>query len=127
MEREANTRLSLNANFPQLVEMSMHQVEAFFDAQSRLMHRIEDANDTYLERMQIEARLISELTAKLSASGSRGETLSAWQQWANSHAALLAKDAMHLAQYTQDLCIAGSQAFTGWMFPGAGGQISHRP
>jgi hypothetical protein len=114
-------RAPLNANFSELADLGVRQVEALVEAQSKLSQRFQEANAGWLQRFEVEAALASDLAANLGKSGSPAEVVSAWQDWASRRIDLVAADAAHLARDFGALASEGARVFAGgWSRVGDG-------
>jgi hypothetical protein len=118
MERTGHHKKEpLNADFSELADLGVRQVEAFVAAQSKLSQRIQEAQAGWLQRFEVEAAIASDLAAKLSKSASPVEVASAWQDWVSRRLDLMATDAAHLAKDIQILVSEGARAFAGSWSP----------
>jgi hypothetical protein len=103
----------LNANFSDLADVGVRQLEAFAQAQTAFTQKIQEANANWLKRLQTEGALASELGTKLTGARTFPEAAAAWQDWISRHVELANEDAKRVAGDTQEFLKTGALAFTG--------------
>jgi hypothetical protein len=68
----------------------------FANTQRELLDKQQETNRGWLDRMQAEANLVSDLGSKLTAARSIPDMMTAWQFWAARRAEMITEDRMHL-------------------------------
>lgn len=92
-----------------LAETSKQRVEDMLKAQTELFQYLQELNQRWLARMQLEAAMASEFATKLAASRSFPETAAACQEWTNRRIELLAQDGQHLLADTMKVMEASAR------------------
>jgi hypothetical protein len=101
--------------------MGKQQLEELAAMQKDLMAKVQDANKIWTGRMQTEATLASEFTAKLTAARSIPEVAAAYQEWVQRHMEIAAEDAKRLFADGQKLAETGARLLSsGWKPNGKG-------
>jgi hypothetical protein len=77
------------------------RIEEFISAQTELFDVCQETNRQWVDRIQAEATLASELTSKLTAARSIPEAMSACQQWGSRRFEMMAEDTKHLLDDSQ--------------------------
>jgi hypothetical protein len=115
-QTEKSTKSTIPDLFPAgLAETGKKRVEGIIKLQVELFKYFQEANRNWLARMQTEAGLTSEFSAKLAAARSIPETGAVCQEWANRHIELLAEDAKRLVADTEKFMETGAQVLAqGW-------------
>jgi hypothetical protein len=107
---------------PEFSAMGTKQLEQLVATQKDLLAKFQDANKVWLDRMQSEAALASEFTAKLTAARSMPEVAAAYQEWAQRHMEMAAEDAKRIFADGQKLADTGVRLLSGgWRPNGHGG------
>jgi Phasin protein len=88
------------------------RMEGFANAQTELFQNWQEANQQWLERVQVESNLASEFSSRLTASRSIPGAMTVYQDWARRRFEMMAEDAKHLMDNTQKLIQAGAHVFT---------------
>ena len=102
--------------------MAKKRFEHLAEVQSDMLQEIRHANKTWLDRLQSEATLASELAGKLAESHSASDTTAACQDWAKRRMELFAEDSKRLMTDSQKFMEkAGRLLSTGWLANGPGG------
>jgi hypothetical protein len=115
-QTERSTKSTIPELFPAgLAETGKKRVEDMIKLQAELFKYFQEVNRNWLARMQTEATLASELSAKLAAARSIPETGAACQAWANRHIQLMAEDAKRLVADTEKFMETGAHMLgNGW-------------
>lgn len=85
------------------------QIEAFTNAQSEALDDFQEMNQQWLDRLQAEASLASELASKLTAAHSIPDAVAAYQEWGSRRLEMMAEDTKHLWDDTQKFMQAGAR------------------
>ncbi len=88
------------------------RLEGFANAQTEVFQNWQEANQQWLERVQVESNLTSEFASRLTALRSIPEAMIVYQDWARRRFEMMADDAKHLMDNTQKLIQAGAHVFT---------------
>jgi hypothetical protein len=93
----------LQFNFPpaEFAATAMKRFGEFTKAQTEQLSNLQETNRQWLERVQAEASLASELISKLTAARSIPDAMSAYQEWGSRRLAMMAEDTKHLMDNTQ--------------------------
>lgn len=81
--------------------LAKKRVEELTKVQMALLDKLQETNRQWIERMQSEAKLASEFTAKLAAARSIPDGLTVCQEWTNRRFELMAEDGRHVLADTQ--------------------------
>lgn len=107
---------------PELAAMGKERFDAFVAMQTEQLDKLREANQIWLERIQSEAKLASELASKLTAARSMPEVASAYQEWAQRHMEMVTEDAKRIFADSQKMAEAGARLLAnGWRANGHGG------
>lgn len=118
----AEKAASLNPVPPAIAEIAEKRFEELAEIQSDLLEEIREANRNWLDRMQSEAILASEFSAKLTASHSIAETATACQEWAKRRMELFTEDGQRLMTNSQKFMEKAAQLLSnGWLSNGRTG------
>ena len=97
-------------------------MEEEFKIQADLLEEIREANQNWLDRIQLEATLASEFSAKLTASHSVADTNTACQEWAKRRMELFTEDSQRLMTNSQKSMEKAAQFLSnGWLSNGRTG------
>jgi hypothetical protein len=77
------------------------QIDAITKAQSEALDNFQEMNQQWLDRIQAEASLASELASKLTAARSVPDAITAYQNWGSRRFEMMAEDTKHLWDDTQ--------------------------
>lgn len=83
--------------------MGKQRFEEIAKVQSELFDAVQEANKKWLDRLQSETALASDITSKLAASRSISDTTAACQEWAKRRMELLTEDGKQLMTDSQKL------------------------
>lgn len=112
---------ALNLMPAEFAAMGKERIDAFTNAQAALLDKFQESNRQWIERMQQEANLASEFTAKVSMAHSIPDAMIAYQEWASRKFEMMAKDGMHLAADAQKFVRTGINLLSnGWLSNGSG-------
>jgi hypothetical protein len=96
-------------------ESGKKRVQDLMNLQAELIKYVQEANKSWLARMQTEVAIASKFSAKLAAARSIPETGAAYQEWADRHIELLAQDAKRFVADTEKVLETGARVFAnGW-------------
>jgi hypothetical protein len=116
-ERNAEGQRSSTSQSETLAKMQSETLGKGFEAassmQKELLQLIEDANREWLARMEQEQKLVSELTARLTASHSAPEAASAYQEWLDRRVKLMSEDSKKFVADWQKFANATMSIFGG--------------
>ena len=87
------------------------RIEEFVNAQTEQLDKLQEANRLWLDSMQAKANLASEFASKLGSARSIPEALTAYQDWGQRRAEIMAEDTKHILDDTQDLMQMSAQLF----------------
>jgi hypothetical protein len=99
-------------NTGDLAALNKKRIEEFVRAQTEYLDEIQVANKHWLDRIQSEANLVSELASKLSAARSMPDAMAASQDWATQYFTMLAEDGKQLADDTRKFMETGARLFS---------------
>lgn len=88
------------------------RLEEMAGAQSHFWDRLQNANRTWLDRMQNEASMAADFANKLTAAKSLTETASLFQNWTMKHMEMASEDARRMMSETQEIMAAGARFWT---------------
>jgi hypothetical protein len=98
-----------------LAETGKERAEQAFKLQAEFSKYLQEANKTWLARLQSEASLTSQLVSELAAARSIPETTTAWQHWTKGRIELFAEDSRQLLADAEKLMEAGGRMLgNGW-------------
>jgi len=129
-ENKAATSSYPSINQPEFAAMGQKQMQQLFDIQAEFLERIHEAGQTWLDRMQSEAKLTSEFTEKLAKVDSLPEAITTCQNWNTRRLTMMADDGRRLVEETQKFMRTGSRFLSnGWSgngrnWSGNGGNMS---
>ena len=107
---------------PELAAMGKKRLDQLVAMQTEQLEKLQEANRNWFERIQSEAKLASEFTAKLTAARSIPEVATAYQEWAGRHLEMAAEDAKRIFADGQKLAETGARLLSnGWWPNGHGG------
>jgi Phasin protein len=88
---------------PEFMKLAKDRSEALLEMQKEVLSICEQANRFWLEHINREADLSSQLAAKITAAKSMPEVATAYQEWAGEHVKQLASDGESLVANVQRL------------------------
>jgi hypothetical protein len=116
-ERNAEGQRASTSQRETLGKMQSETLAKGFEAATgmhkELLKLFEDANREWLARMDQEQKLVSELTAKLTASHSAPEAISAYQEWMDRRVKLMSEDSKKFVADWQKFANAMMHTFGG--------------
>jgi len=97
----------LQFNFPpaEFTATAMKRFGEFTKAQTEQLSNFQETNRQWLDRVQAEASLASELFSKLTAARSIPDAMTAYQEWGSRRLEMMAEDTKHL----MSSCVASRQ------------------
>lgn len=96
--------------------MTKKRIEDFVNAQSEVLGKFQETNREWLDRLQSEATLTSELASKLTAARSIPDAMTACQNWTNRRLEMMAEDGRHVLADSQKFMEVGTRlVFDGWL------------
>ena len=96
-------------------ETGKERTEQMFKLQAEFSKYLQEANKTWLARLQSEASLASQLASELAAARSIPETTTAWQHWTKRRIELFAEDSRRLLADAEKLMETGGRMLgNGW-------------
>jgi hypothetical protein len=108
--KEPTTGTSATPMMPaELFEFGQKRAEALMEFQKELFATLEQSNKVWLERMKLEADLLSKFTSKLSAVKSMPEAAGVCQEWMGQRMDLLKDDAQKIMDESQKLAKTSSR------------------
>ncbi len=107
---------------PAIAAMGKQRLEEFVAVQTEQLAKLQEVNRNWFDRMQSEATLAAEFTAKLTAARSMPEIAAAYQEWSSRHMAMAAEDAKRIFADSQKLAETAARLLSnGWRPNGHGG------
>ena len=114
---------SLNPASPAIAAMTRTRFEELARVQSDLLGEIREANQNWLDRIQLEATLVSEFSSKLTASHSVADTTAACQDWVKRRMELFTEDGQRLMANNRKFMEKATQFLSnGWLSNGRTGR-----
>ena len=106
---------------PEFAAMGKKRLEEFVAVQTEQLEKLQKMNRDWFDRMQSEATLASEFSAKLTAARSLPEVAAAYQEWAARHMEMAAEDTKRIFADGQKLAETGARLLSnGWKANGHG-------
>jgi hypothetical protein len=93
---------------PEIITLGKKQFENLAKLQAELIENLQEANRSWLDRMQSEANLASEFATKLTAARSIPETATLCRELASRRLEMAAEDARHLLADSQKFMETGA-------------------
>jgi hypothetical protein len=105
------TERSGNADFvpSELAAMGRKRLDQIVGAQTQQLEKFGEMSRNWLDRMQSEAALASELATRLAAARSAPEVATAYQEWGTRHIERAAEDARRIFAEARKLAESGAQ------------------
>ena len=85
------------------------QIKAFTNAQSEALDNLQEVSHQWLDRIQAETSLASELASKLATARSMPDAMAAYQKWGGRRLEMIAEDTKHLWDDTQKFVQASAR------------------
>jgi hypothetical protein len=85
------------------------QIKAFTNAQSEALDNLQEISHQWLDRIQAETSLASELASKLATARSMPDAMAAYQEWGSRRFEMMAEDTKHLWDDTQKFVQASAR------------------
>jgi hypothetical protein len=85
------------------------QIKAFTSAQSEALDNLQEVSHKWLDRIQAETSLASELASKLATARSMPDAMGAYQEWGSRRFEMMAEDTKHLWDDTQKFVQASAR------------------
>ncbi len=104
----------------EMASFSKQGLNEFMRAQTALMQKFQDANRRWFDRWQAEAKLLSDLGAKLTAARSLTDTAAACQDFSTKQWEMASEDAKRFIAESEALTRSGAQMFSSKERPGTG-------
>lgn len=114
----------LNLMPAELAAMGKKRVEDFVNAQTELFEKFQASNKQWLDRMESEAGLASDLASKLISARSIPDAMTACQQWSNRRFEMMAEDGRHVFADAQKLVETATRLFSNGWSNGKSGSVS---
>jgi hypothetical protein len=106
---------------PEFAAMGKKRLEELVAIQTEQLEKLQEVSRNWFDRIQSEAKLASEFTAKLTAARSIPEVATAYQEWAQRHMEMAAEDAKRIFADGQKLAETGVRLLSnGWKPNGKG-------
>jgi len=100
----------------EFADMWKNGVEGFIHVHEDFIHGLNETNRHWLDRIQLEAKLVSEFGSKMAGSRSLPEVLTVGQEWASQHFKMMAEDRKHLLEDCQHFTEIGGRLLSkAWM------------
>lgn len=96
-------------------KLGKQQADALMEMQQELSKLVEQANNEWLARVELEREMAAELTAKLSASKSLPDAAKAYQEWMSRRMETMSKDSQKFLADGQKLVTSMSRFMTSGM------------
>src|SRR5262245_43358314 len=104
--------LPMNATFAEWADRGMRQMNSYFEMQSKLALKMQEANATWAKRMEAGGAKVADLALKMASAGSMPAAAAAWQEWTTEQMRLLSEDSRRMVEDLQELLTTGTQALT---------------
>ena len=98
---ERAEKLQFNLPPAEFAATAMKRFGEFAKTQTEQFNNFQETNRQWLERVQAEASLASELFSKLTAARSIPDAMTAYQEWGGRRLEMMAEDTKHLMDTTQ--------------------------
>ncbi len=119
---------SLSAlTLPGLAALGKKSIEDFVRAQSDLLSTMQDAHRQWFDRMQSEAKLVSDFTRKVTNCRSIPDAVAACQEWTGRRLEMMADDSKHLLTNSRKVMERSAQLFSDGLFDGGRGDAGTEP
>ena len=106
---------------PEFAAMGKKRLEELVAMQTGLLEKLQEVNRDWFDRMQSEAALASEFTAKLTAARSIPETATVYQEWGSRRMEMAVEDGKRLFADGQKFVETGARLLSnGWLSNGGG-------
>lgn len=92
-------------------EMAKKRAADFAAAQTELFGKLQQANEQWLDRMQVEAKLANEFASKLAAAGSIPNAMTTCQKWTTQWVKMMSEDQQHLLADYQKFAQTSARLF----------------
>ena len=103
-----------------LAAAAKERMAEFANAQSELLDKFQETHRQWLDRIEAETNLASELASKLTAARSLPDAMTACQEWGNRRFEMMTEDTKHLFDDTQQFMRTGVRLLsTGWQSQGS--------
>jgi len=103
-----------------LAAAAKERMAEFANAQSELLDKFQETHQQWLDRIEAETNLASELASKLTAARSLPDAMTACQEWGNRRFEMMTEDTKHLFDDTQQFMRTGVRLLsTGWQSQGS--------
>jgi hypothetical protein len=99
-----------------LAAMGEKGIEEFAKAQAELFSALQETHRRWLDRMQSEVRLASELTHKVTNARSVPDAMAACQEWTSRRLDMMAEDSTHLLAGSQKFIETGARFLSNGLF-----------
>jgi hypothetical protein len=107
---------------PEFVAMGKKRIKEAAAVREELFKTLQETNLSWFNRMEVEARLASEIGAKLTAARSIPEVTAAYQEWTSRRMEMASEDVRRLVADTQKIMETGMRLLSnGWLRDGQGG------
>jgi hypothetical protein len=93
----------------EFLELGKKRIEAFVEAQTELLDKLQEHNRQWLDRWQDEANTAGEFASKWSAVRSVPEAMNLYQEWTSRGLEMMAEDGRQVLAETQDLIETGAR------------------
>jgi hypothetical protein len=112
----------LNMMPREIAAMGQKRVKDFVKAQNELFEELQESNKQWLDRVQSEANLASELASKLTSARSIPDAMAACQECWSRRIERMAEDGKHLFADVQKFTETGTRLLSnGWWHSSKGG------
>jgi hypothetical protein len=108
-ETQSDTAGTPNPIPTEFAAIGKKRIDELVAAQTEQFEKLRDISRNWLDRIQSETRLASELATKLTAVRSVPEVATAYQEWATRHMEMAAEDAKRIFIDAQKLAESGAQ------------------
>ena len=113
---EHRTKSESNQTAAELAAMGKKQMEEFAKVQTEILDQVRAVNQQWMERLQNQANLASQVAAQLATAHSIPDAMSIYREWTSQQLEMMANDGKHLLDDTQKLIGAGARLLSnGWM------------
>jgi hypothetical protein len=88
------------------------RIKQVVDAQTELFEMLEKTSRQWLDRVESEVRVASELSSRLTAARSISDAMTACHEWTSRRIEMMAEDGKHLLDDTRALTEAAARSFS---------------
>jgi hypothetical protein len=103
------TQNAFPLNLTEIPGMGNKWIEGFVNVQTELFEKLQESNKQWLDRLQSEANMASDLASTLASARSMPDVMTACQEWSNRRFVMMAEDGKHLFADAQKFMETGAR------------------